>query len=231
MTDEEIELINKGLFKDKELDLRIEAVKLPEPESAAPSGEAEGEATEAPEPENEPPPESPLGNLDFGEEKVNASHELDGNILDEDDIALNKIMKNLRGLPVTARSQLSNVHNRSLLDEKTGAGANFAQRDLHNRKRRKGTKGNIDVDHAALVGVDKKDPRDSIAHPFGDKKDIINPLKNAHKVKIDETDKTYVNNFLDKNIDITENRMTEIDSLIKTLRSKSSASLNMPEED
>jgi hypothetical protein len=171
--------------------------------------------------------------LDFGEEKVNASHDLGlsgDDILDEDDFIQARIMKSLKGLPVMPKSQTTHTVGRGLLDEKTGSGTNFVQRDLYNKKRRKGTKKGMNVNHADLVGVDKDDPRDSIAHPFGNKADLINPLKNAHKIKIDETDGNFINNFLNKNIDITENRMSEVDSLIKSLRTRSSVSSNTTEE-
>jgi hypothetical protein len=82
-----------------------------------------------------------------------------------------------------------------------------------------------------MVGVDKKDPRDSIAHPYGEKKDLVNPLKNAHKVKIDEdgNDK-FLENYFDRNLNVTEINQQQINSILNSLKTNISAS-NTPEED
>jgi len=80
-----------------------------------------------------------------------------------------------------------------------------------------------------MVKSDKKDPRDSIAHPFGEKKDLINPLKNAHKFKVDESD-SFVDDYLNNKIVDTEKRDKEYKSLLKSLNSISSESNTSEEE-
>jgi hypothetical protein len=82
--------------------------------------------------------------------------------------------------------------------------------------------------HADLAGSDKKDPRDSIAHPYGEKKDLVNPLKDAHKVKIDEKD-DFIEKFLDKSIRSTEQRDLEVEGILRSLDSIGSVS-NTTEE-
>lgn len=248
MPDEEIEQIERGLFTDKELSLKLEAVKLPEPEAPAgapgTSPEAGGPPGAPPEgapPGTEPAPggESPLGNLDLGSGPVNAGDSRNPfrlPALDEDDlmpeINFDQIAA-IKGLPLRAFSGLTRAPgtSRSLLDE-TAAGPDYAKRERHNAPRRKGTRAGINTDHAAMVGVDKKDPRDSIAHPYGEKKDLVNPLKNAHKVKIDESEKdnSFIESYFDRNLDMTEISQHQIDRILKNLRPNISES-NTSEED
>jgi hypothetical protein len=245
MPDEEIESIERGLYKDKEMSLKLEAVKLPEPEAPAGGPPGESGTPAEPAPGGGPPGggESPLGNLDLG---GGASGEpiTSGDTrnpfklptLDEDEfetpINLDQIAS-IKGLPLRAFAGLSRapgVASRSLLDE-TKAGPDYAARERHNARRRKGTRANTSTDHAALVGVDKSDPRDSIAHPYGEKKDLVNPLKNAHKVKIDESgNDDFFDTYLDSKLDITEMNQHNINRIIKNLRSNNSES-NTPEEE
>jgi|694.fasta_scaffold11417_8 hypothetical protein len=246
MPDEEIEAIEKGLIKDKEMALKIEAVKLPEPEGTAPPSGGEpppGGPPGEPPPGGEPPAgggESPLGNLDFASPGPVTAGD-DRNTyrlpkLDEDDFepAINfDHIATLKGLPLRAFSGLTRapgVMSKGLLDE-TAAGPDYAARERHNAPRRKGTRANTSSDHNAMVGVDKKDPRDSIAHPYGEKKDLVNPLKNAHKVKIDEdgNDK-FLENYFDRNLNVTEINQQQINSILNSLKTNISAS-NTPEED
>jgi hypothetical protein len=231
MPDEEIDAIEKGIIKDKEFSLKIEAVKLPEPASG---GGKEGE-------EGAPPPEE-KGGLDLGSEtgpgpltasdtrnpfKLPSVAELD----DEPEIDLNKIAS-AKGLPLRAFAGLArpgNV-NRHLLDEKTKIGPDYTEREIYNRSRRKMV-GSIGTrtHHNDMVKSDKKDPRDSIAHPFGEKQDLINPLKNAHKFKVDESD-SFVDDYLNNKIVDTEKRDKEYKSLLKSLNSISSESNTSEEE-
>ena len=74
-----------------------------------------------------------------------------------------------------------------------------------------------------MAGSDKKDPRDSIAHPFGEKEDLVNPLKDAHKFKIDETEE-FVDSYLDGKLNDAERRDHEVKSILKSLGSISSRS-------
>jgi hypothetical protein len=234
MPDEEIEDIQQGLFKDKELALKLEAVKLPEP-PAAEGGEAPAGG--------EPSPSGEEGGLDLGpaggEEAppITAGDTRNPGFLpvvselDDAPVDLTNVSK-IRGLPLRAFAGLtrSAPSSKSLLDERTKMGDNYAEREIYNKSRRKpiGTAGTR-THHKDLVGSDKKDPRDSIAHPFGEKQDLINPLKNAHKVKIDENDE-FVESFLDKNIVDAERRDLEVEGILRSLKGINSA-FNTTEEE
>jgi len=245
MPDEEIEAIENGLFKDKEMSLKLEAVKLPEqapePGAAPPPGGPPPEPGAAPPPGGPAGEESPLGNLDLGTGSQLTAGDTRNPFklpsIDEDDLAVNldKIAA-IKGLPLRAFAGLTRAPGtpRSLLDE-TAAGPDYAARERHNARRRKGTKAGMNSDHAAMVGVDKKDPRDSIAHPYGEKKDLVNPLKNAHKVKIDEKDGTeesdvFLESYFNKNLDATETNQQQIDRILKNLRPSISESNTSGEE-
>lgn len=233
MPDEEIASIEKGIFEDKEFTLKIEAVKLPEPE-----GGAGGEG--APGDEGGPGPE-PTGSLELGSEEpgpLTASDTRNQSRLpvvteldDEEKIDFARIAS-AKGLPVRAFSGLTRKESdrRGLLDEKTKIGPDYAEREIYNKSRRKpvGTIGTR-THHGDMVKSDKKDPRDSIAHPFGEKQDLINPLKNAHKPDLAEGDE-FVEKYLTSKIGQIERSDLEVEGIIKSLRSINSAS-NTPEEE
>lgn len=230
MPDEEIDQISEGLINDKKFSLELEAVKLePGPGETPPPGGGE-----------EAPPGGEAGSLELGNEAppITAGDsrnpknkpfipEMD---LDQE-IDLSKVASS-KGLPLRAFSGLTrNMPSRvELLGEKTKIGPDYAEREIYNKSRRKpvGTAGTR-THHKDLVGSDKKDPRDSIAHPFGEKEDLINPLKNAHKVKIDENE-DFVEKFLNKSINETERHALEINGIIKSLKGISSASNTTEEE-
>jgi hypothetical protein len=235
MPDEEIALIEKGLFEDKMQSLELEAVKLPEPPgepgSGAPAGGGGGN------PAAERGTETPGGAIDLSgpEEDRSPITAADSRNpfklprvteFDRDsEIDLSRITTS-KGMPLRAFAGLTRQKQpaSSLLGEKTNIGPDYAEREIYNRSRRKapGTAGTT-THHAHLVGSDKKDPRDSIAHPFGEKEDLINPLKNAHKVKIDETEE-FVDSYLDDKINDAERRDHEVKGILKSLDSISSRS-------
>lgn len=232
MPDEEIESIEKGIFEDKEFSLKIEAVKLPEPTQAQ-QGE-EGGPPGGPEAGGE----ENMGSLELGSEAPPMTAGDNRNPfglpriseLDDDQVDLSRIAAS-KGLPLKAFSGLTRTAptKRGILDEKTKIGPNYADREIYNKSRRKMT-GSIGTrsHHADMANSDKKDPRDSIAHPYGEKKDLINPLKNAHKVSIDEND-GFIDSYLSRNIDDAERRDLEVESILKSLNNISA--LNTTEEE
>lgn len=233
MPDEEIEEIEKGLFADKEQALKLEAVKLPElehPEVGSPAGGEEGPAGGGEE----------KGSLELGspEAPITAGDSRNpfrlpkmSEIDFEPEVDLNRVAA-AKGLPLRAFAGLTrtNETNKKLLDEKTRIGPNYAEREIYNKSRRKMV-GSIGTrtHHGDMVKSDKKDPRDSIAHPFGEKQDLINPLKNAHKVKIDENE-DFVDDYLEGKISDTERRDREVEGILRSLGSISSASNTAEEE-
>jgi hypothetical protein len=88
-------------------------------------------------------------------------------------------------------------------------------RDTYNRRRRKNSdlKGNP-TDHAGLVSHNPNKRSDSISHPFGDPKDLINPMSG----RLDESD--LINNFLDEGINKQEKMTSQIKSILKNLENK-----------
>jgi len=207
MSDEEIRGIEKGLVKDKELSLKIEAVKLPEPETA-----------EGDEPEEEPggdlglpggsePPATDLGagpgGLPPGLEEIDFDDDVDTNVI------------SLQGNPIKARSQLS--LKKSLLGE-TAPGPNYVEREKKNKSRRVSPL-NQQTDHSRLVSHDKKKQSDSITHPFGAKSDLINPFKNPMS-ESDDDDFDYVGEYLDEKGMLGDTRKSEISSIISNLKKR-----------
>jgi hypothetical protein len=242
MSDEEIEQIEEGLFEDKHLSLKLEAVKLETPEGDESSAEmgAGGEMPSAmsSEPAAAPPeaPPAPEPGLDLGAGgPVTAGDSRNPTRLPlvtefDDDIDLTRVAA-AKGLPLKAFAGLSrsNQPNRRILDEKSRPGPGHAEREIYNASRRKPGSAGTRTNHADLVKSDKKDPRDSIAHPFGDKKDIINPLKNAHKVKIDESDE-YLDDYFDDKLSDAERRDIEVETILRSLDKKNPKSNTKGEE-
>jgi hypothetical protein len=234
MPDEEIEDIDKGLVQDKEQSLRLEAVKLPEPPGAEQGGEGSppGEGAETTAGIDLAPSSGGASPITAGDSRNNRGlPPIDEVDIDYDeDVDLSKIAA-AKGLPLKAFAGLSRPRpeKRQILDEKTKIGPDYAEREIYNRSRRKMT-GSIGTrtHHNDMVKSDKKDPRDSIAHPHGEKKDLINPLKNAHKVKIDEGD-SYIEDFLDKSLKSTERHDLEVEGILRSLGSIGSVS-NTTEE-
>jgi len=208
MSDEEIRGIEKGLVKDKELSLKIEAVALPETKTPE-GGESEeergrdlglpgtGEDTSTTDLGGSPGGLPPgLAELDF-----------------DDDIDTNVI--SLQGKPIKARSQLS--LKKSLLSE-TAPGPNYVEREKKNKSRRVSPL-NQQTDHSRLVSHDKKKQSDSITHPFGAKSDLINPFKNPMS-ESDDDDFDYVGEYLDEKGTLGDTRKSEISSIISNLRKR-----------
>jgi hypothetical protein len=208
MSDDEIRAIEKGLLKDKEMALKIEAVKLPEPPADQQDVGSPGEESdldmspggEAPPTDlgGGPPPE--LAEMDEFEDEV------DANVI------------NFTGMPVKPSKFLS--LKQSLLGE-TAPGPNYVERDKKNRKRRvsplkQGT------DHAKLVSHSKSKQSDSITHPFGAKSDLINPFKNP----MDESD--LYEEFLDEDFkgSFGDTRISEIGSIINSLKRSSNRKIS-----
>ncbi len=241
MPDEEISEINKGLVKDKEQSLKIEAVKIMEPEQEkGPEGPGGGGGGGGGPPGEEG---AETGSLELGSEmtpgSITSSDTRNNRFLpsiDETDfepgVDLSKVAS-AKGLPLKAFAGLTRREQpqRKILDEKTKIGPDYAEREIYNKSRRKMT-GSVGTrtHHSDMVKSDPKDPRDSIAHPFGEKQDLINPLKNAHKVKIDENE-GFIDDYLDNKINDAEKIDKDFMSLINSLTKISSGSNTTEEEE
>lgn len=208
MSDDEIRAIDKGLIKDKEMSLKLEAVKLPEPEVDQQDIGAPGDGSDLDMPPGGEGPPADLG--------VSPPPDLAEMDDFEDEVDANVI--NFTGMPVKPSKILS--LRKSLLGE-TAPGPNYVERDKKNRKRRvsplkQGT------DHAKLVSHSKSKQSDSITHPFGAKSDLINPFKNP----MDEADD--FEEFLDDDFKTTfgDTRISEIGSIINSLKRSSSRKIS-----
>jgi hypothetical protein len=241
MTDEEIDAIEKGIIKDKEMELKVEAVKLPEDKSTAPdmssmaagiptspfASEPEAPASEPTPPAGgEAPPAAPTAP---GPETASSNTNKRGlGILAEPDFDLSNLSINDESAPIKAQNTVDAI-GRKLLGERI-EGKTKADRDRYNAKRkRRGHLHNMS-DHNAMVSHDKSDQTDSIAHPFGAKNDLINPFKDVLKEIDDDVDP-------DDDYTFNDTRMSEIHSVLGSMRRKNifnrqiSASSNTTEED
>jgi len=203
MSDDEIRNIEKGLLKDKELSLKIEAVKLPEPAGAADAEPGEEETPGLP-PGDETPTDLGGTGLPPELDEIDYDEEIDTNIIRFD------------GTPIKPRSQLS--LRKSLLGE-TAPGPNYVERDKKNRKRRVNPL-NQTTNHSRLVSHDKSNQSDSITHPFGAKSDLINPFKNPMSESDDFDEDDYVSEYLDEKGMLGDTRKSEITSIISNLKKR-----------
>ena len=211
MSDDEIRAIEKGLLKDKENSLKIEAVKL---EEAPPDQQDVGEPSGGGGPADGGGGESTGAPTDLGASlaALGEVDELDDPDLEEQDIASKVI--NISKYPVRPNSNLS--LKTSLLGEATANGPDYVARDKKNKKRRV-SPNNQNVDHSRLVSHDKKKQTDSITHPFGAKNDLINPFKDPLS-ETDFDDFAEPSEYLREKSIFNDTRLSEIESVIKSLK-------------
>jgi hypothetical protein len=194
MQDEEIDAIEKGLIKDKMMDLKVESTKLPEGEAADLAGTpASAAETGGPLAEDD----SPLSDFDITRLSINDEY-----------------------APIRAQSIVDRFAPKATLTEKTEMGPDYAKRELRNKRRRRINKGMSD--HSRMTSHDSKNQSDSLTHPFGEKQDLINPMKNAHKdlMKFESRDDHY-----------SDTSTVEIDSIVKSLKNKFKSPSKQSEEE
>ena len=222
MTDDEIDAIEKGLLKDKELELKIEAVKLPEDKSTMPDMSVSAASiptspfAEPPSPGDAeaPPAETPPtgGETPPGSETASDNRNKFGlDLLGEPDFDLSRLSINDENAPIKAQSTVDAI-GRKLLGERI-EGKTQADRDRYNAKRRRRGHLHNMSDHSAMVSHDKSDQTDSIAHPFGAKNDLINPFKDVLKEIEDDDDFSENDDYV-----FSDLRMSEVNSVVGSLR-------------
>jgi hypothetical protein len=240
MSDEEIDAIEKGLIKDKEMELKIEAVKLPEDKSTVSDMSIAGSSiptspfAEPTPPESEPtPPEPetpPAGGTPPGPETASDNrNKMSLNLIGEPDFDLSRLSINDENAPIRAQNTVDAI-GRKLLGERI-EGNTKADRDRYNAKRRR--RGHLHgmSDHSSMVKHDKSDQTDSIAHPFGAKNDLINPFKDVLKEIEDDEDFFENDDYV-----FSDMRMSEVNSVVGALRRRKIvnnqiSALNTTEED
>ena len=222
MSDEEIDAIEKGLLKDKEIELKIEAVKLPEDKSTVPDMSVAGasiptspfaEPTPSGGEEAPTPPLPPAGGeTPPGPETASDNrNKMSLDLLGEPDFDLSRLSINDENAPIKAQSTVDAI-GLKLLGERI-EGNTKADRDRYNAKRRRRGHLHNMTDHGAMVSHDKSDQTDSIAHPFGAKNDIINPFKDVLKEIEDDDD--YIPN---DEYEFSNTRISEVNSVLGALR-------------
>ena len=241
MSDEEIDSIDTGLVKDKEVELKIEAVKLPEDKSTVPDMSIAGSSiptspfAEPPTPPEPPgaeasPPTPPASPTPLGPETASDSrNKMSLNLLGEPDFDLSKLSINDENAPIRAQNTVDAI-GRKLLGERI-EGNTKADRDRYNAKRaRRGHLHNMS-NHSSMVSHDKSDQTDSIAHPFGAKNDLINPFKDVLKEIEDEDDYKEDRDYI-----FADARMSEVNRMLDSFRrrkivNKQSSASNTSEGD
>jgi len=200
MSDDEINQINKGLIKDKEMALKLEAVKLPEPAAGEQDVGISGGETE---------PGAPEPSADLGATASDLNLEEND---DDDDI--------ITRIDFATRSPIAPVHKvslkKSLLGE-TAPGPNYVEREEKNKKRRVSPLSQK-TDHLKLVSHSKKKQSDSIANPFGAKSDLINPFKNPMDENDHLDDDDNEGEYLDEKSRFGDTRMSEVESIVKNFK-------------
>lgn len=238
MSDEEIDAIEKGLLKDKEMELKIEAVKLPEDKSTMPDMSTVGASIPTspfaeptpPGGEETPSPTPPTGETPPGPETASDNrNKMSLDLLGEPDFDLSRLSINDENAPIKAQNSVDAI-GRKLLGERT-EGKTKADRDRYNAKRRR--RGHLHgmSDHSSMVNHDKSDQTDSIAHPFGAKNDLVNPFKDVLK-EIDDDEDFFEND----DYVFSDVRMSEVNSVVGALRRRKIdnnkiSALNTTEED
>jgi hypothetical protein len=166
------------------MDLKIESAKLPEGEAADLSGTPASAAE----------PGGPLAE----EDKI-----------DQEEFDASRLSINDEYAPIKAQQFVDRMFPRQTLTEKTAMGPDYAKRELRNKKRRRIDTGMSD--HGRMTSHDPKNQSDSISHPYGEKKDLINPLKDAHKdlMKFESQEDHY-----------GDTNTSEIDSIVKGLKAR-----------
>ena len=87
----------------------------------------------------------------------------------------------------------------------------------YNRSRRR--RNVLNTDHLAMTTHSRKNQNDSITHPFGHKRDLINPLRG-----LDLTEENFVDIFLDQKISQNGKMTAEMRSTLKSLEKR----INIP---
>ena len=83
----------------------------------------------------------------------------------------------------------------------------------YDRSRRK--HGPSNVDHLSMTTHTRKDPSDSVANPYGNKSDLINPFKG---LKLEE--ETFIDKYFDEKIVQNTKMTSELRSTLKSLDNK-----------
>ena len=228
LTDDEIKKLEEGKFDDKMIDLEIEAVKIPGEEeepgiegdtdmaAAEPGGAEEPEELEAGDIKVLPPGSKVLSSNDVNE-------------AEEDDKVVNFTLED-EDAPIRAQNQVDKFsklisegdeEKDEEKDEEDDEGNPILDKVKYNRSRRR--RNALNTDHASMTMHKRENQSDSVAHPYGHKSDLVNPLKNALK-GTGLSEELFINNYLDEKITQNVKMTAQLRSTLKSLESK----INIP---
>jgi len=247
MTDDEISAILAGRILDKQRDLEVEAVQIPE---EAEAGLAIAPGEEPPEaPEEEAGLEAPPTELAGDDRNSLNLNIVAGDSIDESDdledaIDLSRLSIEDEGSPIKAQNRvnlLAGVLNEDIdahiddsdidVDVDIDVDIDIEPSEEEEKRKRRRNSNNQDTDHLRLVSHDPKNASDSIAHPYArkltkykrnsERKSDINPLSRAHKLpKLSELQGRDFLEILDDRIE-TQSKMTgQMRSALKSLESR-----------
>jgi hypothetical protein len=217
MTDDQIKTMKTERIDDKEEDLEVEAVKLPGSESEDMAGGDAGLV--------DPMMQESDENYSIGEYEDPVLKISQLSVSDADSpIKAQNIVDRYSSIV----AELAELEDDSLIEpeeESDSREETPAERAIANSVRRN-KKGYSDTDHSKLTGHDPANVSDSISHPYAHKlskqksrseyRSDINPLKNAHKIGLNEYDE-YMAGFFDRKVDYQANMTSRLRSTLKSL--------------
>ena len=246
LTDSEIKGLEEGKFEDRKIDLEIEAVHLPGegPEAGVEGMEGPGEGEEMETGAEEPSldAETPAAEEPEIETAGDTRNQQNLDILDSTEGDKDKFSEsdgdnivsfsiNDENSPIRAQSTIDKFS--SLISESDNEEEEEKEdeaeeteepetetvidRVKYNRSRRR--RNALNTDHLAMASHSRKNQSDSITHPFGNKGDLINPLKG---LKISE--ETFIDSFLDQKISQNTKMTSQMRSTLKSLEKR----INIP---
>ena len=223
LTDDEIKSLEEGKAEDKKIDLEIESIKPPE-EVAGDDMDVAADSPE--EPEAEEPEDLAAGDIKVVSGGTLLTSRKGESNLDEDDIV--SFSLNDEDAPIRAQNKVnmfSSIVSESDkseelddVDEVESENEEIEEQTplekiKYDRSRRKHRPSN--VDHLAMTSHSRKDPSDSVANPYGEKSDIVNPFKG---IKLEEDN--FINKYFDEKIVQNTKMTSELRSTLKSLDSK-----------
>ena len=223
LTDDEIKSLEEGKAEDKKIDLEIESIKPPE-EVAGDDMDVAADSPE--EPEAEEPEDLAAGDIKVVSGGTLLTSRKGESNLDEDDIV--SFSLNDEDAPIRAQNKVnmfSSIVSESDkseelddVDEVESENEEIEEQTplekiKYDRSRRKHRPTN--VDHLAMTSHSRKDPSDSVANPYGEKSDIVNPFKG---IKLEEDN--FINKYFDEKIVQNTKMTSELRSTLKSLDSK-----------
>ena len=223
LTDDQILDLEEGKMLDKEMDLRVEAVKLPSGEETP---DVEIGMEEPTEPMGEPEDLEAADTRNKDKKPILSSN----GIFESDDDNIIKFSISDEGAPIQAQSNVDKISKSlaeseiSVDDDDDDDEKNEETRSMYNRSRRRRKKWHTGI----RPGHSSKDPSDSVSgDPSGMKnlgydmknRDLVNPLKN---IKLSE--EIFLASFLDQKISQNTKMTGDMRSTLKSLENR----INIP---